>query len=125
MKTILIVEDNDTNMKLTRELLRAKGYATLEAVTGEAGVRLALEHHPDLVLMDIQLPDIDGIEALGRMRADPAGAAIPAVAFTASVTAAERSRIAGAGFSAFVSKPMDVRDFLARIAQVLDHGTSS
>jgi two-component system cell cycle response regulator DivK len=125
MKTILIVEDNDTNMKLTRELLRAKGYATLEAVTAEAGVRLALEHRPDLVLMDIQLPDIDGIQALGRMRADPAGAAIPVVAFTASVTAAERSRVAAAGFAAFISKPIDVRDFLARIAEVLDQSRPS
>ena len=124
MKTILIIEDNDKNMKLTRELLRAKGYATLEAVTGEAGVRMALEHRPDLVLMDIQLPDIDGIQALGRMRAQPTGAAIPVVAFTASVTAAERGRIAAAGFAAFISKPIDVRDFLARIAELLGRDTS-
>jgi two-component system cell cycle response regulator DivK len=124
MKTILIIEDNDKNMKLTRELLRAKGYATLEAVTGEEGVRLALARHPDLVLMDIQLPDINGIQALERVRADPAGSAIPVVAFTASVTAAERTRIAAAGFAAFVSKPIDVRDFLACVAGVLDRSRS-
>jgi two-component system cell cycle response regulator DivK len=125
MKTILIVEDNEKNMKLTRELLRAKGYATLEAVTGQAGVQLALEHRPDLILMDIQLPDIDGIQALERIRQDPAAAAIPVMAFTASVTAAERGRIAAAGFAAFVSKPIDVRDFLASIAAALGQGGSS
>jgi two-component system cell cycle response regulator DivK len=120
MKTILIVEDNEKNMKLTRELLRAKGYATLEATTAEAGVQLALEHRPDLVLMDIQLPGIDGIQALEQIRTDPAAAAIPVVAVTASVTAAERSRTVGAGFAAFISKPIDVREFLATIAGLLE-----
>ena len=69
MSLILIVEDNDKNMKLARDILRAKGYDTLEAVNGEDGVRLALQHKPDLVLMDIQLPDINGIEAFARIRA--------------------------------------------------------
>jgi two-component system cell cycle response regulator DivK len=124
MKTILIVEDNARNMKLVRELLQAKGYATLEATSGEEAVRLALQHPPDLALMDIQLPDIDGIQVLERMRAAPATAAVPVVAFTASVTAADRSRIMAAGFTAFVSKPMDVREFLATIAGLLG-GTAS
>ena len=87
MSTILIVEDNEKNMKLARDVLQAKGYATLEAVNGEDGVRLALQHRPDLVLMDIQLPDINGIEAFRRIRADADTAAMPVVAFTASVTA--------------------------------------
>ena len=90
MSTILIVEDNEKNMKLARDVLQAKGYATLEAVNGEDGVRLALSHKPDLVLMDIQLPDINGFEALQRIRADDSCAAIPVVAFTASVTAGDR-----------------------------------
>jgi two-component system cell cycle response regulator DivK len=124
MKTILIVEDNARNMKLVRELLQAKGYATLEATSGEEAVRVALQHPPDLALMDIQLPDIDGIQVLERMRAAPATAAVPVVAFTASVTAADRNRIMAAGFTAFVSKPMDVREFLATIAGLLE-GTAS
>src|SRR4030095_10303308 len=83
-KPILIVEDNEKNMKLVRDVLNAKGYKTLEAVTGEDGVRLAKEHEPSLVLMDIQLPGINGIEALRQLRADPATAAIPVIAVTAS-----------------------------------------
>ena len=92
MHTILIVEDNDKNMKLARDLLQAKGYATLEAVNGEDGVRIGLEQVPDLVLMDIQLPDINGIEAFHRLRSDPRTAKVPVVAFTASVTAGDRRR---------------------------------
>ena len=97
MNTILIVEDNEKNMKLVRDLLQAKGYATLEATTGEQGVSLALAQPPDLVLMDIQLPDINGIEAFERLRADPRTAAIPVVAFTASVTPSDRHRITHVG----------------------------
>ena len=80
---ILVVEDNEKNMKLARDVLQAKGYATLEAVTGEDGVRLAKEKMPDLVLMDIQLPGINGIEALRQLRADPAFEKTPIIAFTA------------------------------------------
>ncbi len=119
MKTILIVEDNEKNMKLARDVLQAKGYATLEAVNGETGVRLALEHRPDLVLMDIQLPDINGIEAFGRIRANADTAAIPVVAFTASVTPVDRNRIVDAGFDAFIGKPVNLKEFLATVAQVL------
>jgi two-component system, cell cycle response regulator DivK len=122
MKTILIIEDNETNMKLTRDLLRAKGYATLEALTGEAAVQLALEHRPDLVIMDILLPGIDGVEAFGRIRADPRTAAIPVVAFTASVTPADRSRITSAGFDTFVGKPIDIREFLAKVTGLIGKG---
>jgi len=122
MKTILIVEDNEKNLKLVRDVLRAKGYSTLEATTGEAGVQLALAHRPDLVLMDIQLPDINGIQAFERIRAEPPCAAIPVIAFTASVTLAERNRIMAAGFSAFVSKPIDVREFLTTIAGFVGGG---
>jgi two-component system, cell cycle response regulator DivK len=119
-KTILIVEDNDKNMKLARDILQAKGYATLEAVNGLDGVRLALEHRPDLVLMDIQLPDINGIEAFGRIRANPDTAAIPIVAFTASVTPLDRNRITDAGFDAFIGKPINLKEFLATVQRVVD-----
>jgi len=118
MKTILIVEDNEKNMKLARDILRAKGYAVLEAVNGLDGVKLALEHKPDLVLMDIQLPDINGIEAFGRIRADAATARVPVVAFTASVTAGDRSRIGDAGFDAFLSKPIQLKEFLETVRRL-------
>lgn len=116
MKTILIVEDNDKNMKLVRDVLNAKGYATLEAGTGEDGVRLAKERLPALVLMDIQLPGISGIEALRQLRADPATAPIPVIAVTASVMASDRQSIVGAGFDGYVAKPLNLREFLEAVA---------
>jgi two-component system cell cycle response regulator DivK len=118
MKTILIVEDNEKNMKLARDILQAKGYATLEAVTGTEGVRLAIEHRPDLVLMDIQLPDINGIEAFERIRADAATAGVPVVAFTASVTTGDRSRIGDAGFDGFLSKPINLKEFVETVRRL-------
>ncbi len=124
MSTILIVEDNAKNMKLARDVLRAKGYATLEAVNGEDGVRLALQHKPDLVLMDIQLPDINGIEAFRRIRANPDTASIPIVAFTASVTANDLSRIDAAGFDAFIGKPINLNEFVETVRRVLEGGRS-
>ena len=124
MKTILIVEDNEKNMKLARDILRAKGYAVLEAVNGLDGVKLALEHEPDLVLMDIQLPDINGIEAFERIRANAATAAVPVIAFTASVTANDRSRIGDAGFSAFLGKPIQLKEFVDTVRRLLGEGSS-
>ena len=118
MKTVLIVEDNEKNMKLARDILRAKGYATLEAVNGLDGVKLALEHKPDLVLMDIQLPDINGIEAFERIRANADTAAIPVVAFTASVTVNDRSRIGDAGFDGFLSKPINLKEFVETVRRL-------
>jgi two-component system cell cycle response regulator DivK len=120
MSTILIVEDNEKNMKLARDVLQARGYATLEAVTGEDGVRMAIEKKPDLVLMDIQLPGVNGMEALRRMRADPDCARIPVVAFTASVTASDRSQISAAGFDGFLSKPMNLKEFLDTVKRLLE-----
>jgi len=120
MSTILIVEDNDKNMKLARDVLQAKGYTTLEAVNGEDGVRLALEHKPDMVLMDIQLPDINGVEAFTRIRANAGAATIPVVAFTASVTPMDRSRITDAGFDGFISKPINLKEFLETVRRTLE-----
>lgn len=120
MSVILIVEDNDKNMKLARDVLQAKGYQTLEAVNGEDGVRLALQHVPDLVLMDIQLPDINGLEAFGRIRAHTATAGVPVVAFTASVTAMDRNRITDAGFDGFIGKPINLKEFLETVRKALE-----
>jgi two-component system cell cycle response regulator DivK len=123
MKTILIVEDNEKNMKLARDILRAKGYSTLEAVNGLDGVKLAHEYMPDLVLMDIQLPDINGIEAFERIRGHAATAKVPVVAFTASVTANDRSRIGDAGFDGFLGKPINLKEFLETVRRLLGEAT--
>ena len=120
MTTILIVEDNDKNMKLARDILQAKGYATLEAVTGEDGVRLAKEHRPALVLMDIQLPGINGIEALRQLREDPATASIPVVAVTASVMASDRREITDAGFDGYIGKPINLKEFVDTVRRSVE-----
>jgi two-component system cell cycle response regulator DivK len=120
MSTVLIIEDNEKNMKLARDVLQVKGYQTLEAATGEEGVRLAKEKLPDLVLMDIQLPGINGIDALKQLRADPKTARIPVVALTASVTPTDRSAITAAGFDAFVSKPISLKEFLDTVKRLVE-----
>ncbi len=120
MSTVLIVEDNEKNMKLARDVLQAKGYATLEAATGEEGVRLAKEKVPDLVLMDIQLPGINGIEAFKQIRADGRTARIPVVALTASVTPTDRSQITAAGFDAFVGKPINLKEFIDTVKRMVE-----
>jgi two-component system, cell cycle response regulator DivK len=117
---ILIVEDNPQSLKLLRDILQIKGYQTLEAETGEEGVRLARERQPALILMDIQLPGINGIEALQRLRADPVTSATPVIAVTASVMTQDRSRIMAAGFNGFQSKPISVNQLLATVREVLD-----
>ena len=120
MSLILIVEDNEKNMKLVRDVLQAKGYATLEAVTGEDGVRLAAERTPDLILMDIQLPGINGIEALRQLRARPETAGIPAIAVTASVMQQDRKQITEAGFDAYIGKPINLKEFLQSVREMLE-----
>jgi two-component system cell cycle response regulator DivK len=120
MSTILIVEDNDKNMKLARDILQAKGYTTLEAVTGEDGVRLAKERLPALVLMDIQLPGINGIEALRRLRADATTASIPVIAVTASVMASDRREITDAGFDGYIGKPINLKEFVDTVRRELE-----
>jgi CheY-like chemotaxis protein len=118
---ILVVEDNDKNRKLVRDVLTFKGYEIIEAETGEEGVRLAQERRPSLVLMDIRLPGIDGIEALRQLRAEEATRAIPIMAMTASVMTADRQKITDAGFDAFQSKPLKVSDFVAAVERLLEH----
>ena len=119
MSRILIVEDNEKNMKLVRDILQAKGYATIEAVTGEDGVRLATEHLPDLILMDIQLPGISGIETLRVLRANPDTAKIPAIAVTASVMQQDRKHIMEAGFDGYLGKPINLKEFLDAVRDML------
>jgi two-component system, cell cycle response regulator DivK len=110
-KTILVVEDNERNRKLVRTILEFRGYEVVECEDGEPALALARQHRPALVLMDIQLPTVDGITALGRLRSDPETASIPVIAVTASVTPGERDRVVAAGFNGYVSKPIDVATF--------------
>ena len=119
MSVILIVEDNDKNLKLVRDVLQVKGYQTLEAGTGEDGVKLAREKKPDLILMDIQLPGMSGIEALKALRKTPATAGIPVVAITASVMQQDRQQIMSAGFNGFIEKPVNLRGLLDTVQQAL------
>ena len=120
MHRILIVEDNEKNMKLVRDVLQAKGYVTIEAGTGEDGVRLAIEHKPDLILMDIQLPGISGIVALRELRANPETAKIPAIAVTASVMQQDRKHIMEAGFDGYLGKPINLKEFLDAVRGMLE-----
>jgi two-component system cell cycle response regulator DivK len=121
---ILVVEDDEKNMKLMRHLLQYKGYRTLEATSAGAGVALAREHHPDLILMDIQLPDFDGVTALQLLRADPATKAIRVMAVSASVMPEDRSRVLNAGFDGFQGKPVKIAEFSEAVAKMLA-GTGS
>ena len=125
MKTILIVEDNEKNMKLVRDILRHNGHDTVEAATGLDGVRLANERRPDLVLMDIQLPDIDGIEALRRIRGERALDKVPVIAVSASVMPDDQQKIITSGFDAFVTKPINLKQFVATVQRFLAEGRAS
>ena len=117
---ILIVEDNEKNRKLVRDVLEYQGYQTIEAGTGEDGVRLARARTPDLILMDIQLPGMDGITALGELRADPGTRAIPVIAVTASAMTQDRKKIIAAGFDGYQRKPIRVKELMDVVRQMLD-----
>ena len=114
---ILIVEDNEKSMKLFRDVLQASGYRTLEATTGAGALELAAVHALDLVLMDIQLPDVDGLEALGRLRADEGTAGLLILAVTAQAMHGDRERFLAAGFDGYIAKPVDVRDLLQTVRE--------
>ena len=115
---ILIVEDNDKNLELVRDLLQVTGYRTLEAGTAADGIALAAAHRPDLILMDIQLPDESGIAALARLRALPEVAATTVAALTAFAMREDRTRLLEAGFDGYVSKPIEIQSFLHQIRRL-------
>jgi two-component system, cell cycle response regulator DivK len=121
---ILIVEDNEKNRKLARDVLTHRGYRVAEAETGEDGVRLAAELRPDLVLMDIQLPGMNGIDALRRLRGDSATRDIPVMAVTASAMTHDRQKIMAAGFDGYQSKPISMRPFVEAVEQLLSRRRS-
>jgi two-component system cell cycle response regulator DivK len=116
---ILLVEDNDNNRLLIRDVLQANGYVVAEAETAEDGLRMAAEQNPALILMDIQLPGMNGIEALQHLRADPATRAIPVIAVTASAMTQDRHQIMAAGFDGYQSKPISVKGFLQAVREML------
>jgi len=119
---ILIIEDNDKNRKLCRDVLQAKGYQTIESETAEEGLRLALDKLPALILMDIQLPGIDGITALKQLRADPKTKDIRVLAITASAMTHNRTTMLAEGFDGYQTKPISLKDFLGEVERVLAVG---
>jgi len=119
VRSILIVEDNEKNLKLVRRILQVTGFDTREARSAEEGLALAQERRPDLVLMDIQLPGMNGIQALACLRADERTRDVPVVAVTASVMIQDQSQITEAGFDGFISKPINVKEFLATVKRLL------
>jgi CheY-like chemotaxis protein len=119
---ILIVEDNEKNMKLFRDVLEATGYDTIEATTGEEAVELALSNTPALVLMDVQLPGIDGVEALARLRSDERTESVPVVALTAQAMYGDRERFLGVGFDGYLSKPVNVSELLVAVEEHCGRG---
>jgi two-component system cell cycle response regulator DivK len=118
---ILVVEDNEKNMKLFRDVLQASGYRTLEATKGEDAVELAKANSPALVLMDVHLPGIHGVEALEWLRRDERTASIPVLALTAQAMDGDRERFLGAGFDGYLSKPVDVLELLRTVAAHCKH----
>ena len=117
---ILIVEDNERNLKLVRDLLEHAGYRTLVARSAENGLELAAARRPDLILMDIQLPGLDGLAALGRLRGNAETAGIPTIALTAFAMTDDRARFMDAGFDGYLQKPINVREFVPQVRSFLE-----
>jgi two-component system, cell cycle response regulator DivK len=118
-KRILVVEDQEDNRRIMRDLLTSVGYEIVEAVTGEDGVRIAETHVPDLILMDIQLPGLDGYEATRRIKANPSLGHIPIIAVTSYALSGDDAKAVEAGCDAYVSKPYSPRALLAKIREFL------
>ncbi|WP_152047903.1 response regulator [Aureimonas psammosilenae] len=119
-KTVMIVEDNELNMKLFRDLIEAHGYATIQTRNGLTAVDLAREHRPDLILMDIQLPEISGLDVTRNLKADPDLRSIPVIAVTAFAMKGDEERIRQGGCEAYISKPISVTKFIETIKSFLD-----
>ena len=117
---ILVVEDDDGNRMLVRDVLTFSGYRVLEAATAEAGLKMAREEHPALILMDIRLPGMDGFAALAELRGHPATKRIPVIAVTASTMSQHRSQIVAAGFDGYHSKPIDITHLVASVGELLE-----
>ena len=120
---ILVVEDNELNLKLVRDVLRYAGFDVMEARTGEQGVAMAAECRPDLVLMDLQLPGIDGTEALRQLRSSPRMQEVPVVAVTAFAMTADRERAFASGFDGYLEKPISTRELPAQVRRFLQRGS--
>ncbi|MGH7808826.1 MAG: response regulator [Candidatus Binatia bacterium] len=116
---ILIIEDNEKNRKLCRDVLRAKGYRTIESETAEEGLDLARSESPAMILMDIQLPGMDGVTAMKQLKADAQTKSIPIIAITASAMTNTRQAMLGEGFDGYQTKPVSLKDFLAEVERVL------
>jgi two-component system cell cycle response regulator DivK len=122
---VLIVEDNEKNLKLVRDVLQYNGYRTMETATAEEAIEIAQTERPNLILMDIQLPGMDGISAFKVLRADPQTAEIPVIAVTASAMNADKAKILQAGFDGYQAKPIHVREFVEEVRRVLRPSSSS
>ena len=118
-ETVLVIEDNEMNMKLARSLLQIGKYSVLEAIDAENGIRLAREHHPDLILMDIQLPGLDGLAATQKIKNDPAMKDITIVALTSYAMQGDEKKAMDAGCAGYIAKPIDTRNFLETLGQFL------
>ena len=116
---ILIIEDNEKNRKLCRDVLQVKGFRTIESESAEEGLKLAHEQSPALILMDIQLPGMDGVTAMKQLKADPSTKGIPIVAITASAMTNNRTAMLAEGFDGYQTKPISLKDFLGEVARVL------
>ena len=116
---ILIIEDNEKNRKLCRDVLQVKGYQTIESETAEVGLDLARGQAPALILMDVQLPGMDGITAMKQLKADPQTQSIPIIAITASAMTNNRTAMLGEGFDGYQTKPISLKDFLGEVERVL------
>jgi len=118
-KTVLIVEDNDLNMKLFNDLLEAHGYGTLQSREGEEALKLARQHHPDLILMDIQLPEVSGLEVTRWIKDDESLRSIPVIAVTAFAMKGDEEKIREGGCEAYIAKPISVTEFLETVQQFI------
>jgi two-component system, cell cycle response regulator DivK len=121
---VLIVDDNERNLRLARDVLRHAGFRTIEAASALAGLALAAAEQPDLVLMDVRLPDLDGTEAARRLKDDPATAGIPVVALTSLAMKGDREWFLAAGFDGYLEKPISVRDLPAQVRQFCPEGSA-